>query len=160
MSNIIKNKRINIETELLKNPNNFKTKKFYKKFLVMNNIKYKLIFANEYYMKILLILESLTLDVKIIFSKNYPFSKPIVIINNLEYFIYRQIDLKYEKFLNGKCLCCNSILCNWSPYFTIFDIFKEIYDLFLIKCRILKIKLCEKVVDKIFGFYLPIVDFL
>ena len=63
-------------------------------------------------------------------DQSYPFSKPEVFVNNLPYKrylapptkrIYRMLNaLKY------KCLCCNSLLKDWSPVYRLVKILDEI----------------------------------
>ena len=77
-------------------------------------------------------------------NQSYPFSKPEVFVNNLPYKryltpptkrIYRMLnDLKY------KCLCCNSLLKDWSPVYRLVKILDEIENFNCIK-RMIKYRL-------------------
>jgi hypothetical protein len=70
--------------------------------------------------------------------KNYPFEKPKLLING---------DITYVKWLRSptnricvllakkgiKCMCCSTILCEWTPTYTISKLMSEITDMNLIK---------------------------
>lgn len=74
-------------------------------------------------------------DIKIFLTKDYPFKRPIVLINNQPYLHYLGtitagnknlvMEFKNEGII---CLCCKSILCErqWSPIKKIMDIYLEI----------------------------------
>ena len=65
----------------------------------------------------------------IIINSCYPFQKPTMLINNVNYqnwIMTVAIDLEklYKPSTMG-CPCCKSILCNWSPQYTSKDLIKE-----------------------------------
>lgn len=66
-----------------------------------------------------------------ILSKSYPFTKPKLLINDRPYYeILKTNSLKIMKLLidyqGSDCICCTSVLCNWSPAITIDNILNEI----------------------------------
>ena len=66
-----------------------------------------------------------------ILSKTYPFTKPKVFINDRPYNEFMKTkSLKIMKLLidyqGSDCICCTSVLCNWSPIFKIETILSEI----------------------------------
>ena len=62
----------------------------------------------------------------------FPFHKPIIKINEKPYHIYLLQDSKklniYREYIieKNKCLCCQTILCNWTPILKLKDLLKEI----------------------------------
>jgi hypothetical protein len=88
------------------------------------------------------------------FKENYPFTSPILEINNNNYFNLLETDSKQLKKINypDKCICCTSILCNWSITYNLTDIIKEIKNNYEIKIKIVNFIFSNKVVDKfLFG---------
>ncbi len=73
-------------------------------------------------------------NISFIFTRDYPFKAPIIYINNKLYtniLIYQKNNIKqniYEKYFIDKnvCLCCSTMLCNWSPLNKIINILPEI----------------------------------
>jgi len=106
------------------------------------------------------------LEVEIKIPSEYPFKCPCEItINGYDYKCLLNFDSKYLKLLGydeKKCFCCSSISCknNWSVRNNLTDLLKEIYKNLINKLRIRDIKMCEYVVEKKFGHYLPIQEFL
>lgn len=77
-----------------------------------------------YYLKILYLDKTINIEL----PSNYPFSRPIIQINDKPYF---DIDEKYKKIFNKNklfpcCLCCNSLLNNWSAMKKLVQIMDEI----------------------------------
>jgi hypothetical protein len=94
---------------------------------------------------------------------NYPFKAPKIYIgiNKKEYISLLPTTWSFsKKILGTECACCNSILCSWGPSYTIIHIMNEIKNNFNLKIRMIEIAYCKKIVDKIFGHYLPIEEFL
>lgn len=59
-------------------------------------------------------------NMKFILNDRYPFSKPKLIINNIDYrnFLIINNSLMSDIIQNDfkiNCLCCNTILCDWTP---------------------------------------------
>ena len=103
----------------------------------------------------------LELDIQI--SKYFPFQKPTLTINNIDYIEYLHIDPKfYDRFNINICPCCSSILCsnNWACSYKFTDILEEVNKNFQLKIRIMQLRYCNKIVDKYFGFYVPIDEFI
>ena len=69
---------------------------------------------------------------KFVLSDSYPFNAPKVFIlkdNNYEYIHWKSPTCKIRKLLyefNRGCLCCETILCNWSPAYGFHSILNEI----------------------------------
>ena len=66
-----------------------------------------------------------------ILSKMYPFTKPILLINDRPYYEYTKTNsLRIMKLLieykGSDCICCSSVLCNWSPAYGFHSILNEI----------------------------------
>ena len=85
--------------------------------------------------------------------KNYPFSPPILYINNVQYI---ELLHNYWRFFKpfydtkSKCICESSVLCNhrWSPGFKIFDILNEIEKNKKLIKTIYKRKFVERVMNR------------
>ena len=94
----------------------------------------------------------------------YPFKPPKVYIGpeKKDYISYLPTSWKFaNKLLGNKCACCNSILCHWTgPATHIKDIITEVKANFIFKIRMMEIAHCKKIVNKYFGHYLPIEEFL
>ena len=77
---------------------------------------------------------------KFVLDKNYPFSKPTIFVNNQSYMYYlKPPTQRIYKLLNDqkyKCLCCNSILKDWSPMYRIVKLLDEIDNFNCIKRNI------------------------
>ena len=97
--------------------------------------------------------------IKIYVAENYPFSRPykvyfdtfeyLILLTTFQCIINKQSDNRFipkninpivyedvhylSKFMN--CLCCNSILCEWSPMKTMKNIVEEVYLNFEIKMK-------------------------
>ena len=93
----------------------------------------------------------------------YPFKPPKIRINNkYDYFSCLATIPEYlvkEKF-GLRCMCCNSVLCNWSVKNSISDIVEECYESIKLKLRSLNIIAAKICTIKKFGHYLPIAEFL
>ena len=96
----------------------------------------------------------------------YPFKPPKVRINYIDFFENlprRLYGTKYFKeVFKQECLCCSSVLCsnNWGPNLGFNQILEEIYSI-IQKISICKeLYYCDKIVEKLFGFYIPIKPFL
>ena len=108
-----------------------------------------------------------TYPIKIINNNNFPFRPVSVKLGNIEYYptmLKNLIKNKYFKeVFDNKCLCCISFLCkdNWNgPKVGFKHILNEIYDT-IQKINICKeLIFCDKIVDKYFGHYIPIREFI
>ena len=86
-------------------------------------------------------------EIIIYVNEDYPFKPPLVYLNNMEYVIYYKKSYdKYLDFIHTNnipviCPCCDSITCNWSPSYKIWDI-------------ILEILRFEDIISKIYKYYL------
>ena len=73
-------------------------------------------------------------NISFIFTDDYPFKPPKIYINNKLYqniLIYQKNAIKkniYETYFIDAtiCLCCSTMLCNWSPLNKMIDILPEI----------------------------------
>ena len=65
-----------------------------------------------------------------------------------------------QKLSGVECMCCSTILCHWHPQLTMKHITEEIKQNFNLKIRMMEIAHCKKIVDKYFGHYIPIEEFL
>ena len=97
---------------------------------------------------------------------DYPFRCPNeVTINGCDYKHLLHINTNYlQKLGYGKteCLCCQSLCCKhiWYVQHNINDLLKEIHKNLNNKLRLREILMGEKIVEKYFGHYLPITEFL
>lgn len=70
--------------------------------------------------------------VKIVFTKDYPFRKPNIFIDNVDYAKYQQLPFALQKihlmFKRDCCLVCQSYACadRWTVSVRIVDIIKEV----------------------------------
>lgn len=99
---------------------------------------------------------------KMIFPVNYPFSKPKVFFGDIDYRSILAINPVYLR--NDICLCCSSILCNWYPGHGISSVIDEIIvnTNKVLNSQELKSEMihCEKIIEKYFGFYIPVIEYL
>ena len=70
-------------------------------------------------------------NVSFIISTKYPFQKPEILIHgNIPYLRWLvSPSIRISDFVNKigiKCLCCSTMLCDWSPAFTISNLITEI----------------------------------
>jgi len=107
------------------------------------------------------------LQVKFIISSEYPFKPPEVKIGKYDYkSLLRKpsyIKQSYvENVMGITCMCCDTIICrnNWSVQCNLSDILHEIKKFWKFKKKIIEVFHCRKIVDKYFGHYLPIEEFL
>ena len=88
-------------------------------------------------------------NLKFILNGKYPFIKPKLIINNIDYqnFLIITNSLMTDIIRNDykiECLCCNTILCDWSPAIKLDTIIDEfIYNKTIIEYTYNKKKLIE-----------------
>ena len=98
-------------------------------------------FTNRYYINLKkdniniyfenIIRENPTVKVSLVLNDNYPFSCPIVYINDKEYLDLLKSVCNIDKYkYKNNCIYCNSIVCpdKWKPAKKIKDILKEIID--------------------------------
>ncbi len=112
--------------------------------------------------------ENLTNPIEINLKFNntqYPFKPPQVLIGPSKHSYISLLPSPWsfaKKIWGNKCPCCDTIVCkgNWGPSNKLTDITNEIRENFNKKIRIMEIFLCKKIVDKHFGHYLPIEEFL
>ena len=74
-------------------------------------------------------------------NRLYPFTRPDVHINDMDYIKFlTTINIKQynklKKIKTNNCLCCNSILCNWGACLKVKNILGEIKDVLYINQRI------------------------
>ena len=108
------------------------------------------------------------LQISIDFNKStFPFTPPKNIkINNLDYFELIKFNSYnheiLERITGQKCSCCSSILCrnNWCTTNSMKDIIKEVIKNIKLKQRIIEITHWNKIINKYFGFYLPVIEYL
>tara|TARA_B110000208_G_C11754946_1_gene424858 strand:- start:749 stop:1231 length:483 start_codon:yes stop_codon:yes gene_type:complete len=98
-------------------------------------------------------------------NTEYPFKPPQVLIGSAKHSYISLLPSRLsfsQKIWGNKCPCCDTIICrgNWGPNNKISDITNEIRKNFNKKIRTIEIFLCKKIVDKQFGHYLPIEEFL
>jgi len=107
------------------------------------------------------ITEKISIYINIEIQNGYPFKKPFIKVNNINYFNYLKIEQnKLNEIGNKLCLCCNSILCNWYAAHTIYLLLNEVTENFKLKLRLLNRFYCKKITNQIFGTYIPIIEFL
>jgi predicted nucleotide-binding protein (sugar kinase/HSP70/actin superfamily) len=94
----------------------------------------------------------ITLDnKKFVFDKCYPFKSPMVYIGGDTYFAYLRAPPRIQSILqkNGlHCLCCNSILCDWTPMYRINTILDELHSFNKIKSDIKYHLIIEEIAKK------------
>jgi len=106
--------------------------------------------------------------IKIINNNNFPFKPVSVLVNDVEYYPnmlqnISLIDKYFKEVFENECLSCKTVLskANWdSPRIGFKNILNEIYDI-IQKINVCKeLIFCDKIVDKYFGHYLPIREFI
>ena len=107
------------------------------------------------------------LQVKFIISSDYPFKPPEVKIGKYDYksLLRKPLYIKQsymENVIGINCMCCDTIICrnNWSLHYNLSDILQEIKKFWKFKKKFMEVFHCRKIVDKYFGHYLPIEEFL
>lgn len=100
--------------------------------------------------------------VTIIINHDYPWKPPEILVNNYKYKELIRVDYKFLEKLKipTKCLCCTTILCDWKPYNKFVDILNEVVNFLDIKKRTVELIFCEKIINKYFGFYLPVIEYI
>jgi hypothetical protein len=132
--------------------------------------------VNTYYhntdndtMTFFMFLENIINPISIKFKFNtigsYPFKPPEIFIGNSNYSYKCLLPSKWSfarKIYGSECACCSSVTCrgNWGPSHKLLNITDEIRDNLKKKIRLMEIFHCKKFVDKQFGHYLPIEEFL
>jgi hypothetical protein len=111
------------------------------------------------------IVNPITIKFKFNSRGSYPFRPPEVLIGNSNYSYTCLLPTQWsfaQKIYGSECACCSSITCrdNWGPSNKLLNITDEIRDNFNKKIRIMEIFHCKKIVEKHFGHYLPIEEFL
>lgn len=97
------------------------------------------------------------------FNSTYPFKPPNVMVNTT--YNYKQLlvninNTLVKETLGLDCLCCSSILCKWSPAYSISHLIDEISQNLHLKLRSSSINVAHLFTMKTFGHYLPIEEFL
>jgi hypothetical protein len=103
-----------------------------------------------------ILIENKILTVKIICNTGYPFKPPNILVNNYKYRSLLRTDYlfnKYKEYLNfNKCMCCNSILCNWHVIYGFNNILNEIKTNYRLKIRLKNIIFAKNIMIKKIGF--------
>tara|TARA_B100000989_G_C19491824_1_gene450173 strand:- start:850 stop:1401 length:552 start_codon:yes stop_codon:yes gene_type:complete len=108
----------------------------------------------------------ISLPIQISYDDNYPFSAPAVTIGTKPYvdlFMSEYFFTENSKRVFGEdCKCCSHITCehNWNPHFNIKKVLDEIYFNMKGMTRIYEMILCDIIIKKHFGFFLPIKRYL
>ena len=152
------NRRFSKEVQIYKNPESIKSKflKSHDSAVLLDNSHSTAFFLlkidNKFKVKILIEID----------EEYYPFRRPNVKINNINYLDYLVINTKFLKEITSeyKCLCCQSILCKWYAGYNFFHIFQEVINFFSIKLRILQRIYCKLITNQIIGTYVPIIEFI
>ena len=79
--------------------------------------------------------------IKIVINDYYPFKPPVLLIDNkdhIEWFIKEYIHLNcLKKFKIINCICCDTMICQWVPTYTIDNVIDE-YKIYYDKYELLK----------------------
>jgi len=108
----------------------------------------------------------ISLPIQITCTNEYPFAPPIVTIGTTPYvdlFMTEYFFTENSKKVFGEdCKCCSQITCqhNWNPHFNIKRVLEEIYFNMKGMARIYEMILCDIIIKKHFGFFLPIKSYL
>ena len=160
----MQNKRFNKEIDIYKNDNfslkSDKWNSYIENCFLLSNSENKakfVMFVNEKYF----------LEINILIDEFYPFRPPKIFnkdnkiiffsclnnVDNKSYFQYY-----YNKIRpSDKCYCCKSILCrnNWSPYYGLSNILKEVKNILIDNLRIIELIHCKKIMEKYLNFEIP-----
>ena len=100
-------------------------------------------------------------------DSNHPFLPPKnVMINSYNYRDLLIPTRLVQTFLKNKtdikCMCCSTLMCrhNWNPMIRLRELLEEIVKFIIIKKRALEYFHTKKIINKYFGFYLPIIEFI
>lgn len=113
-----------------------------------NNVTVEKINEKNYFIKII--------DKNVQYSMqtddNYPFQPPRFYIKNIEYYkwlssVIPSIEYIY-KDTNIGCLCCRSILCNWSPGYMFINLINEFKNLRIMVFNIIGLKYLRIILKK------------
>ena len=111
--------------------------------------------SNKNYITFIQVCDRNTYKITIIINSYYPFKPPRVYINNACYFNFMRESYKYIN-TDLCCLCCSSILSNWSPSFGFTAILNEIYNIMEQRNRYINLIMARKIMKKKLGFIIPI----
>ena len=95
-------------------------------------------------------------------NKNFPFSTPMVNVDNSEYYIFMQFEKKYlpimKELYGKKCFCCSSLTCadNWSPNIKLWEIIAELDETSRSKTKIMHVYYCRLIAKMYLTHDLPI----
>ena len=124
--------------------------------------------TNSNTMTFFMFLENIKVPISIYFLFNdstYPFRPPRVFIGKYKTPYTSLLCCQWNfalKIFGEKCPCCSTIVCrdNWGPSFNLTNITDEIRENLKKKIRVMEIFHCKKIIDKYFGHYIPIEEFL
>lgn len=94
-------------------------------------------------------------NIMIVTENYYPFKPPCVYINNMCYYDFMRESYKFIKS-DLCCLCCNSILSNWSPSFGFTAILNEIYNIMEQRNHYVNLIMAKKIMEKKLGYIIPL----
>lgn len=94
-----------------------------------NNVTVEKINEKSYFIKI----KDKNIEYSMQTDNNYPFQPPKFYIKNIEYYNWLSSVIPSKEYIykdtNIGCLCCRSILCNWSPGNMFIDLINEFKNL-------------------------------
>ena len=106
------------------------------------------------------------LDIKFVYSSEYPFRTPRVYIKDIKYnkllqsiiqdeSIKKYIYYPQNRYFHSFCHCCHSILCNdhWCPVLNTCDIMVEIVDNYLSLLRYIEMIYVKKILEQHIGIF-------
>jgi ubiquitin-protein ligase len=106
-------------------------------------------------------------QVKIHIGKHYPFFPPVIIyisdVDGLQKCDYRsklKLPVIWRQHFNIQCPCCSTILTKWSPMYRLINVLNEVRENITYTQRIREILMARQLTRQIFGFYIPIEEFL
>ena len=89
------------------------------------------------------------INIRIDLSFDYPFHPPKLFVNGFDY--HRLLTTPHHFLLlvnKTKCMCCNTILCNWTPIYNLKTCIEEVITNLKQKKKIIERFHLKKIIDK------------
>ena len=123
-----------------------------------------LIYSCDDNMNFVKFLNNTPIKIDILFTNEYPFCPPKVVVNGYNYMNLLKISSpwKREMLLGKKCLCCSTLLCrnNWYPAANVVTILTEVISNLKLKLRFNEIEHVKKIKYKYLISDIPLEEYL
>lgn len=122
--------------------------------------------STTFFIRIFVLQNEKFLDIKFVYSSEYPFRPPGIYIKDIKYnkllqsiiqdkSIKKYIYYPQNRYFHDFCHCCNSISCSdhWCPVLNTCDIMIEIVDNYLSLLRYIEMIYVKKILTKYIGIF-------